>query len=73
MCSGVGAKGRYRCAKDVRAALDRYREALDVLRNSSSDRVTASGLRLSRANEPRVNPAATVGSALAFISTLGAS
>jgi len=59
-------------AKDVRAALDRYREALDVLAQYSIDRDY--GLRFAlepKPNEPRGDILLpTVGHALAFISTL---
>lgn len=58
--------------KDVRAALDRYREAIDTLADYSNDR--GYGLRFAlepKPNEPRGDILLpTVGSALAFISTL---
>jgi xylose isomerase len=59
-------------AKDVRAALDRYREALDLLAQYSIDR----GYQLRFALEPKPNEPRgdillpTVGHALAFITTL---
>ncbi|MCL5047850.1 MAG: xylose isomerase [Firmicutes bacterium] len=59
-------------AKDVRAALDRYREAIDFL----ADYVIENNLGLRFALEPKPNEPRgdillpTVGSALAFISTL---
>jgi xylose isomerase len=59
-------------AKDVRAALDRYREALEVL----AQFVTERGYHIRFAIEPKPNEPRgdillpTVGSALAFISTL---
>jgi xylose isomerase len=59
-------------AKDIRAALDRYREALDVLAQFVIDR----GYEIRFAIEPKPNEPRgdillpTVGSALAFISTL---
>ena len=59
-------------AKDVRAALDRYREAIDFL----ADYVIENNLGLRFALEPKPNEPSgdillpTVGSALAFISTL---
>jgi xylose isomerase len=59
-------------AKDVRAALDRYREALDVLARYCIDR----GYQLRFALEPKPNEPRgdillpTVGHALAFIATL---
>ena len=59
-------------AKDVRAALDRYREGIDVLAQYSIDR--GFGLRFAlepKPNEPRGDILLpTVGHALAFISTL---
>ena len=59
-------------AKDVRAALDRYREGLDLLAQYSVDR--GYGLRFAvepKPNEPRGDILLpTVGHALAFISTL---
>jgi len=59
-------------AKDVRAALDRYREGLDLLAEYSLDR--GYGLRLAlepKPNEPRGDILLpTIGHALAFISTL---
>ena len=59
-------------AKDIRAALDRYREALDVLAQFVIDR--GYGIRFAiepKPNEPRGDILLpTVGSALAFISTL---
>jgi xylose isomerase len=59
-------------AKDVRAALDRYREGLDMLAQYSIDR--RYGLRFAvepKPNEPRGDILLpTVGHALAFISTL---
>lgn len=59
-------------AKDVRAALDRYREAIDVLAEYVIDR--GYGIRFAiepKPNEPRGDILLpTVGSALAFISTL---
>jgi xylose isomerase len=59
-------------AKDVRAALDRYREGLDMLAQYSIDR--GYGLRFAvepKPNEPRGDILLpTVGHALAFISTL---
>jgi xylose isomerase len=59
-------------AKDVRAALDRYREGLDLLAQYSIDR--GYGLRFAvepKPNEPRGDILLpTVGHALAFISTL---
>lgn len=62
----------YDSAKDVRAALDRYRESLDVLTGFVRDR----GYDLRFAIEPKPNEPRgdillpTVGHALAFISTL---
>lgn len=62
----------YDSAKDVRAALARYREALDLL----GDYVTDQGLSLRFAIEPKPNEPRgdillpTVGHALAFIETL---
>ena len=59
-------------AKDVRSALDRYREGLDLLAQYSVDR----GYRLRFALEPKPNEPRgdillpTIGHALAFISTL---
>jgi xylose isomerase len=59
-------------AKDVRAALDRYREGLDLL----ADYVVDRGYRLRFALEPKPNEPRgdillpTIGHALAFISTL---
>ncbi|HEX6873205.1 MAG TPA: xylose isomerase [Micromonosporaceae bacterium] len=62
----------YDSAKDVRVALDRYREAIDLLAQFSLDREL--GLRLAlepKPNEPRGDILLpTVGHALAFISTL---
>jgi len=62
----------YESAKDVRAALDRYREALDTLAQYVVDQ--AYGLRFAlepKPNEPRGDILLpTVGHALAFISTL---
>jgi xylose isomerase len=59
-------------AKDVRAALDRYREGLDLLAQYSEDR--GYGLRFAlepKPNEPRGDILLpTIGHALAFISTL---
>jgi len=59
-------------AKDVRAALDRFREAIDMLAQYSIDR--GYGLRFAlepKPNEPRGDILLpTVGHALAFISTL---
>jgi xylose isomerase len=59
-------------AKDLRAALDRYREAIDTLAAYSQDR--GYGLRLAlepKPNEPRGDVfLPTIGHALAFISTL---
>ncbi len=59
-------------AKDVRAALDRYREGIDLLAQYSIDR--GFGLRFAlepKPNEPRGDILLpTVGHALAFISTL---
>ena len=59
-------------AKDVRAALDRYREGLELLAQYSTDR--GYGLRFAlepKPNEPRGDILLpTVGHALAFISTL---
>jgi xylose isomerase len=59
-------------AKDLRAALDRYREGLDTLAQYSADR--GHGLRFAlepKPNEPRGDIfLPTVGHALAFISTL---
>ncbi|MGA3216443.1 MAG: xylose isomerase [Acidimicrobiales bacterium] len=59
-------------AKDVRAALDRYREAIEVLAQYVTDR--GYGIRFAiepKPNEPRGDILLpTVGSALAFISTL---
>ncbi len=59
-------------AKDVRAALDRYREGIDMLAQYSIDR--GYGLRFAvepKPNEPRGDILLpTVGHALAFISTL---
>ena len=59
-------------AKDVRSALDRYREAIDLLAQYSIDR--GYGLRFAiepKPNEPRGDILLpTVGHALAFISTL---
>ena len=62
----------YESAKDVRVALDRYREGVDLL----ADFVTDRGLGLRFALEPKPNEPRgdillpTVGHALAFISTL---
>ncbi|WP_018348326.1 xylose isomerase [Longispora albida] len=59
-------------AKDVRAALDRYREGLDVLASYVTDR----GYRIRFAIEPKPNEPRgdillpTIGHALAFITTL---
>ncbi|SCL41576.1 xylose isomerase [Micromonospora pallida] len=64
--------GEYDVAKDVRAALDRYREAVDLL----TQYVVDSGYDLRFALEPKPNEPRgdillpTVGHALAFISTL---
>ncbi|MFI6231083.1 xylose isomerase [Micromonospora echinospora] len=64
--------GEYDVAKDVRAALDRYREAVDLL----TQYVLDSGYDLRFALEPKPNEPRgdillpTVGHALAFISTL---
>jgi xylose isomerase len=62
----------YESAKDVRAALDRYREALDTLAQYVIDQ--GYGLRFAlepKPNEPRGDILLpTVGHALAFISTL---
>jgi xylose isomerase len=62
----------YESAKDVRVALDRYREGLDLLAEFSIDRKL--GLRFAlepKPNEPRGDILLpTVGHALAFISTL---
>jgi xylose isomerase len=62
----------YESAKDVRAALDRYREGLDLLARFVIDRDL--GLRFAlepKPNEPRGDILLpTVGHALAFISTL---
>ncbi|GAB1645482.1 xylose isomerase [Krasilnikovia sp. MM14-A1259] len=62
----------YDHAKDVRAALDRYREALDVLAQYSLDR--GYGLRFAiepKPNEPRGDILLpTVGHALAFVTEL---
>jgi xylose isomerase len=64
--------GEYDLAKDVRAALDRYREAVDLL----TQYVVDSGYDLRFALEPKPNEPRgdillpTVGHALAFISTL---
>jgi xylose isomerase len=62
----------YESAKDVRAALDRYREALDTLAQYTVDQ--GYGLRFAlepKPNEPRGDILLpTVGHALAFISTL---
>ena len=62
----------YESAKDVRAALDRYREALDTLAQYVVDQ--GYGLRFAlepKPNEPRGDILLpTVGHALAFISTL---
>jgi xylose isomerase len=62
----------YESAKDVRAALDRYREALDTLAQYVKDR--GYGLRFAlepKPNEPRGDILLpTVGHALAFISSL---
>ncbi|MCU1668305.1 MAG: xylose isomerase [Blastococcus sp.] len=59
-------------AKDLRAALDRYREVLDTLAQYSADR--GHGLRFAlepKPNEPRGDIfLPTIGHALAFISTL---
>jgi xylose isomerase len=59
-------------AKDLRAALDRYREGLDTLAQYSADR--GHGLRFAlepKPNEPRGDIfLPTIGHALAFISTL---
>ena len=59
-------------AKDVRAALDRYREGLDLIAQYSEDR--GYGLRFAlepKPNEPRGDILLpTIGHALAFISTL---
>jgi len=59
-------------AKDLRAALDRYREAIDTLAQYSEDR--GYGLRFAlepKPNEPRGDIfLPTIGHALAFISTL---
>lgn len=64
--------GEYDSAKDVRAALDRYREALDLLCQYVIDQ--GSGLRFAiepKPNEPRGDILLpTVGHALAFIDTL---
>ena len=64
--------GEYDTAKDVRAALDRYREALDLLCQYVIDQ--GSGLRFAiepKPNEPRGDILLpTVGHALAFIDTL---
>ncbi|MFB1294591.1 xylose isomerase [Mycobacterium sp. pW049] len=64
--------GEYDTAKDVRAALDRYREALDLLCEYVIDQ--GSGLRFAiepKPNEPRGDILLpTVGHALAFIDTL---
>jgi xylose isomerase len=82
LAAELGAKtfvfwgGREGCetdaAKDVRAALDRYREALEVLAQYVNDR--GYGIRFAiepKPNEPRGDILLpTVGSALAFISTL---
>jgi xylose isomerase len=59
-------------AKDVRAALDRYREGLDVLAQFVIDRGYAIRFAIEpKPNEPRGDILLpTVGSALAFISTL---
>jgi xylose isomerase len=64
--------GEYDMAKDVRAALDRYREAVDTL----ADYVVSQGYDIRFALEPKPNEPRgdillpTVGHALAFISTL---
>jgi xylose isomerase len=62
----------YESAKDVRAALDRYREALDTLAQYTVDQ--GYGMRFAlepKPNEPRGDILLpTVGHALAFISTL---
>ncbi len=64
--------GEYDLAKDVRAALDRYREAVDTL----CDYVQAQGYDMRFALEPKPNEPRgdillpTVGHGLAFISTL---
>ncbi len=64
--------GEYDSAKDVRAALERYREALDLLCQYVIDQ--GSGLRFAiepKPNEPRGDILLpTVGHALAFIDTL---
>jgi len=59
-------------AKDIRAALDRYREALEVLAQFVADRGYAIRFAIEpKPNEPRGDILLpTVGSALAFISTL---
>jgi xylose isomerase len=64
--------GEYDMAKDVRAALDRYREAVDTL----ADYVISQGYGIRFALEPKPNEPRgdillpTVGSALAFINSL---
>ena len=62
----------YDGAKDIRAALDRYREAIDTLAATCSSRATASGSRIEpKPNEPRGDILLpTVGHALAFIAEL---
>ena len=72
-CFGVAGRApSTTSAKDVRAALDRYREALDTLTQYVLDQ--GYGLRFAlepKPNEPRGDILLpTVGHALAFISTL---
>jgi len=60
-------------AKDIRAALDRYREAIEVLAQYVTDRSYAIRFAIEpKPNEPRGDILLpTVGSALAFIASLG--
>ncbi|HZN71589.1 MAG TPA: xylose isomerase [Micromonosporaceae bacterium] len=64
--------GEYDCAKDVRAALDRYREAIDTCASYVLDR--GYGIRFAlepKPNEPRGDILLpTVGHAIAFINSL---
>ena len=64
--------GEYDCAKDVRAALDRYREAIDTCASYVLDR--GYGIRFAlepKPNEPRGDILLpTIGHALAFINSL---
>jgi xylose isomerase len=64
--------GEYDCAKDVRAALDRYREAVDTLASYVLDRHYDLRFALEpKPNEPRGDILLpTVGHALAFIGSL---